>query len=383
MHVTEAMGGGVTSSVLAMVESTPDVDHHLYARPRSQHDTGADLATGFSSVHMMATNPVTAIRELRRLQRRLFPDVVHAHSSVGGLLVRTAGLDRTRIVYSPHCFAFERRDISALQRVLFTAVERALSPRTDLLVAVAPNELDLAAELGHHEIAYVPNRTTLDLHARAVHREPLRVVTVGRISHQKDWRYFLHLKRYVDQHVAPDLEWEWLGGGDPEGERELAAAGVRVTGWIDRDTLLDRLADAQAYVHTAAWEAAPISILEAAGLGVPLVLRSIPALDSLALPGRAADVDTMATRLVSLTNREAWLKAQGESYAVAERHSIERQGEHLRDAYARACGGELPRTSVTATSLSSVARTTADLVGGPDDVAVLRHTRPQKAGARP
>lgn len=181
LHVSEAMGAGIVSSVLAMAEATPDVDHHLMARPRSAHDTGDDWSTRFSSVHPLPDNPVRAVWSLRRLVRELYPDVVHAHSSFGGALVRLAGLDRPRIVYSPHCFAFERRDISGLQRRVFERIERSLAPRTDLFVAVAPNEVDIAAALGHREIAYIPNRTMLTDRREAEHLAPLRIVTAGRV----------------------------------------------------------------------------------------------------------------------------------------------------------------------------------------------------------
>ncbi len=338
LHVSEALGGGVTSAVVAMVESTPEVDHHLYARPRRQHDIGVDTDRHFASVHEMSGNPLTAVRELRAVVRELFPDVVHAHSSVAGVLVRLAGLDRPSIVYSPHCFAFERRDIGGLARRTYRTVERVLAPRTDLFLAVAPHEMDLAAEIGHRQLAYVPNRTMTEHTPRAEFREPMHIVTVGRVAAQKDWRYLVHLKRYIDEHVGLDASWEWLGDGDPEGERALREVGVQVSGWLERDEVMARLADAQAYVHTAAWEAAPISILEAAGLGLPLAVRSEASLDSLALPGMTHGIAELAARLASLDDEDLWDAAQADSLALAARHSPETQGRLLTRAYERAVG---------------------------------------------
>jgi glycosyltransferase involved in cell wall biosynthesis len=338
LHVSEALGGGVTSALLAMVDATPEVDHHLLARPRSAHDTGADLITAFASVHALPGNPAQAVRTLRGLARDLFPDVVHAHSSIAGVLVRTAGLDRPRVVYSPHCFAFERRDLSRWQRLLFDGAERALAPRTDLLLAVAPNEVELAVALGHREIAYAPNRTP-DLGSLRAHRAtPLRVVAVGRVSRQKDWRYFLHVKRYAEAQLGLTASWEWLGGGDRAEERVLEAEGVAVSGWIDREELLRRMAGAQVYLHTAAWEAAPISVLEAAGIGLPLVLRSIPPLESLHLPGLYSSVPELAARILQLQQYDEWHLAQHAALAVGERHNAEEQGRLLVQAYQRVLG---------------------------------------------
>ncbi|MGN6250457.1 MAG: glycosyltransferase [Marmoricola sp.] len=342
LHVSEAFGGGVVSSLLAMVESTPEVDHHLLAHARPGHDTGVDLDGRFASVGTLAADPVRAVVGLRRQVRDLFPDVVHAHSSIAGAVVRLAGLDGPRIVYSPHCFAFERRDLSRAERLAYTGIERLLARRTDLLVAVAPHEMELAAALGHQRIAYTPNRTTATVGGRARFAQRPHVVAVGRICRQKDWRFLLHTKRYAEQQLGLDARWTWLGGGDPADEARLGAEGVEVTGWMDRGAVLAHLSQAQVYLHTAAWEAAPISVLEAAALGLPLALRSIPPLRSLALPGLADSVPALAGRLVELGAEETWTAAQRASLAVAERHSRRVQGEHLLRAYADACGVAVP-----------------------------------------
>lgn len=338
LHVSEALGGGITSAMMAMIESTPQIDHHLLARPRADHDTGADIGHAFASVQLLPRNPLRAVLAVRDSVRELYPDIVHAHSSVAGAVVRMAGLDSPRIVYSPHCFAFERRDLTRAQRMTFAAIERVLASRTDLLVAVAPNEIDLALALGHEEVRYAPNRTPGTGTEPVTFARPLHVVTAGRICRQKDWRYFLHVKRYAEAHLGLRATWEWLGGGDPEAERALSAAGVTVSGWLERKDLLPRMARGQVYLHTAAWEAAPISILEAASLGMPLALRSIAALDSLGLPGRCSSVVDLATRIETLQSPAQWQRAQAESLALAHARSAEEQGRRLEEAYESACG---------------------------------------------
>jgi glycosyltransferase involved in cell wall biosynthesis len=337
LHVSDVMGGGVESAILAMVEATPELDNHLLHRTPSGHDTGARLGESFGSVHELPGNPVGAVRLIRRLTRELFPDVVHAHSSLGGVLVRLAAVQPARVVYSPHCFAFDRRDIGPFERAAFRAVERRLVPRTDLVLAVAPHEVDQAVALGHGRVACALNRAAVPALA-ARHRTPLEVVTAGRVSAQKDWRFLLHLKRYAERQLGIRAAWTWLGGGEPADERALAAAGVRVTGWIGRDELLGRLAEAQVYVHTAAWEASPVSVLEAAAVGLPLALRSIPALDSLALPGRRTGVVELAERIGALQSGDEWSRAHRESLAVAHSSSAAVQGTQLSRAYDRACG---------------------------------------------
>lgn len=346
LHVVEAAGGGVVTAVLAMVEATPELDHHLVTWPRRSHDAPGDAwKAAFTSVHEIPPAPLRATGALHRVTRELFPDVVHAHSSYAGGLVRGAGLDGPAVVYSPHCFAFERRDLGPASRRLVTRAERVLASRTDLLVAVSPHEVDLAAELGHREIAYVVNRALLPPVDVAVSSSRLHAVTVGRVSPQKDWRSFLHVKRYAEEQLGVDATWEWLGGGDPEGEAALVEAGVAVSGWIPRSELLHRMAGAGVYLHTAAWEGAPISVFEAAALGVPLAVRAIPALTSLDVPGTAATVAALAARVAELQQPRARAAARRASIGFGEIHSVDVQRRQLLAAYDRVVPGVGRRTA--------------------------------------
>ncbi|MFC5727787.1 MULTISPECIES: glycosyltransferase [Nocardioides] len=342
LHVTESWGGGTASSLLAMVDATPDLEHHLLAAARSDSAPSAEAAARFATATSLSTNPVAAVVRLNERVRELRPDVVHAHSSVAGTLVRAARSGPAKVAFTPHGFAFDRRDVSSLGRAAFRAVERALVRRTDLVAAVSPHEVAAASALGHTAVAYVPNRATLPTALRASYADRPRVVTIGRVTAAKDWRYLIHLKRYAERQLGLDAMWTWLGGGDEEGERALLAAGVEVTGWLEHDETLARAAAAQLYVHTAAWESAPMSILEAAALGVPLVLRAIPQLRALDLPGLGQDVPELATRLRMLQrSRTDWMRAQADSDELSRRHSREAQGRSLTAAY-RGLVGEGP-----------------------------------------
>lgn len=336
LHVIEALGGGVVPSVLAMVEATPEVDHHVATWPRRSHDsTGDSWSSAFASVRDLPPEPAQAARALRRRTRELFPDLLHAHSSYAGALVRTAWLPGVKIAYSPHCFAFERRDGSDTGRRAVAAVERALVRRTDLLVAVSPHEAQRALDVGHHLTAFVPNRALVGSTGRAAHSSRLHVVGAGRVSPQKDWRHFLDVKRYAEQRLGVDATWEWLGGGDASGEAALMAGGVAVSGWIPRVEVLRRMRAAQVYLHTAAWEAAPISLLEAAALGLPIAARDLPSLRSLAVPGTSATAAGLAGRVADLQDPDRWLVARQASLELSAAHSVEEQRAGLLSAYDR------------------------------------------------
>lgn len=338
LHVVESMGAGVMTSLLAMVDATPELDHHLAVWPRRSHDDTGAGCSAFTEVHTLPADLPAGVRALRVVAGGLTPHVLHAHSSYAGTLARVALPRRVPIAYSPHCFGFERRDLAGGPRSLVRTVERVLVRRTDLVIAVSPHEAALAGHLGHAGVAVVPNRAlpadaeTLPAHP-ARPGEPLHVVTLGRISPQKDWAHFLAVR---DHAAGEGIEarWSWLGGGDEEGARALRDAGVEVTGWLPRREVLDRLSDAHAYLHTAAWESAPMSLLEAAGAGLPLVVRDLPALASLGTPGVAPGPAGLATRLGTLRDDQAWYDAQSASFAFARAHSRDVQRDALLHAYA-------------------------------------------------
>jgi len=342
LHVIESLGGGVLSSVLSMVDATPDIEHHLAVWQRRKHAGTGDQLGAFTAIHLLPGQVRRATRSLRALVGEQAPDVVHAHSSYAGVLARAADLGAA-VAYSPHCFAFERRDLGTVARSTFREVERSLVRRTEVLVACSPHEASLAVDLGHRRVVMVPNRPLQPPDLRVRRDEPFRIVTVGRVTAQKDWRHFLDVKREVDRHDVRGLRWEWLGSGDDDGELALRAEGVAVSGWLPRTEVIDRLGAAQAYLHTAAWEGAPVSIVEAAAVGLPIVARAIPSLASYDVPGLAPAATALADQLLDLRDPLAWARAQRRSLRFAAEHSVSVQRYRLNAAYQHTPAVTTPR----------------------------------------
>ena len=127
-----------------------------------------------------------------------------------------------------------------------------------------------------------------------------------------------------------------MGGGAPGEEAALREAGALVTGWLPRQAALERLAAADVYVHTAAWEGFPVSVLEAAALDLPILARRIPA------PGARAGVVRHPEALVAagraLLDRPAREALASRSRLLVERHQPAAQHEALERAYSIALG---------------------------------------------
>ena len=336
VHVTESLGGGTARAMFEFVMSTPSAEHHLIACTRDGSETDVELSDVFASVVICRTRWLIP-RELRRKLRELSPDIVHLHSSWAGLLGRITAVPRRvlkpRVLYSPHCFFFERANRSRTVRWLAYRVERILSARTDLSVCVSPHELNSALGL-HMPAVYVPNtsrRMTAALQRDADQAKPARprIITIGRVCQQKDPGFFVRVKQRCEE-LGVDAEWIWIGEGERDLAQRLESEGIAVTGWLH--SLGELLSSASVYLHTAAWEASPMSILEATELGIPLAVRSIPSLASLGLDPTLRDPASVAQEvkyiLATGTVTRPDLQA---SYRQA--HQPDRQRAALAKAY--------------------------------------------------
>lgn len=337
LHVVEALGGGVASALNDYVRSTHQYRHAVLAYRRPHHQIGDVLDDLCIRVIPSPEQIKPATQLAGRWFRRLQPDVVHAHSSYAGVQVRMSGIIPVdRIVYTPHCYAFERRDLIAPVRGFLRSVEGVLGRRTSAVAAVSPREAQLAAELSPQaDVVYVPNVARVERQTRPVRpATDFTVVTAGRLLPQKDPNFFLAVVHEV-RRIDPGVRFVWLGG-DPEHQvARLRAAGVEVSGWIPRSELLDRLATGDVYLHTAAWEGAPITILEAAAMRIPIVVRDIPALASLDVPGRTATAEGVADELLALRDPTTRRRAAEASALLHERHPPAAQAQALSGLYER------------------------------------------------
>ena len=338
LHVIESLGGGVTSAVRDYLASTPHVRHTVVARIRLQDDTGESLEGLADKVVWAPKALPDAVRLVGRTFDDLGPDVVHAHSSFGGVWARLARIPKQRIVYTPHCFAFERQDLGRIPRALCWAAEATLARRTAVVAGVSPRELELARAMRRNQhTAYIPNVARLPEGLVRPHQQintSLTVVTAGRVGPQKDPAFFAAVAAALTAH-EPRPRVRWLGGGDERSEAALREAGVEVTGWIPRNHVLNQLSSADVYVHTAAWEGAPITVLEAASLGLPIVARRIPALAALGLDLLADTPQALAGLVLDLHDPALHEQAIGGSQRLRSRHQPADQERALAELYTR------------------------------------------------
>ncbi|WP_281545419.1 glycosyltransferase family 4 protein [Grimontia sp. SpTr1] len=341
LHITEAFGGGIQTALCSYAKSTQGdpIRHHLFARLRPNDDTGMAVTTLFDDVQTMEGGLLSFFREARKAVLQLQPDVIHLHSSFAGFLGRfLPKKGNTKIVYTPHCYAFERRDISDLMQKVYMQLETFGLSRIDMIAGCSERECELGFALGAQKAVHLNNYADLDkalsLSETQAERPPFNVMVVGRVSPQKDPQFLLDtitsLKTYPE---FSQIKLHWLGGGEPEMEQALREAGVEVTGMIPHQQLMETLNSADLYLHTAAWEGMPLTILEAAKLRIPMVLRIIGATQNLHYPFMVSSPDTMAKQIINYCKRPDHPDYQQAIDAFNSDFSAEKQREALHLIY--------------------------------------------------
>lgn len=331
LHVTEALGGGIQSAIANYIDGLPDVEHAVYSRARDGQQTHSWPDT-VEHEQYDGGLPGFFLR-LRAKVRDEKPTVVHLHSSFAGAArgILPAG---TAMVYSPHCYAMERQDVVAPVRWIFATVEFLLARRRQSTVAVSPREAEIAERLN-------PNSpTVLVLNPSPLGDEPPaeragdEVVMVGRILPQKDPEFFAAVARASADGPG---RFVWIGDGDQEERATLRESGVEVTGWVPPSELRGRLRRAALCLHTAAWEGGPVSAVEAAALGVPVLARDIPAMRSLGYAVVPGPPERLAAEVRHFfTDPDFARRIARSSQAVVEASSRPAMAEGLRSAYAKA-----------------------------------------------
>jgi glycosyltransferase involved in cell wall biosynthesis len=289
LHVTETFSTGVGTAITSYANAIrgQGVESSLLAQDRGSgllEELGE--SSPFVSARLVPPGRVNLWRAIGETVDELRPDIVHLHSSWAGGIgrLRLALRSKPIVVYSPRCFAFERRDFSRLRQLAYHSAEFLLAHRTTAFVCVSPREVKLARQFrSRAKVFYVantfPSRPTLaaDPTSPAAPPEargaavPLRVVTVGRVWPQKDPEMFAQIVSAL--RAGGPVEATWVGDGEDEAKAVLDDTGVAVTGWVPIRDVPRVVADYTVYLHTAGWEGMPIAVLEAMVAGVPVVVR--------------------------------------------------------------------------------------------------------------
>lgn len=302
--VVEAAGGGVAvhlTDLVAGLRARSNAEIHLIA-PLGERFDDAMLAGAAAQCHSFHRLPlrravglhdVRGALALRRLLRRLRPDIVHSHSSKAGALARLCR-GPWKQVYTPHAVYTLNPTLSPVKRAFYGSIERVLGNGcSDAVIAVSHAEADHLHELGiaRHRIRVVENGVTPP---RLLPRQAARIALgladdtfvvgfVGRFDHQKGVDRLVRVARLLEGRFERRVQVVAIGSG------EFA----RAAGDEARDLPLNlhaagRVDDARRYFSAfdllalpSRYEGFPYVCLEAVAAHVPMVATRVAGADEL------------------------------------------------------------------------------------------------------
>jgi glycosyltransferase involved in cell wall biosynthesis len=274
LHLAESAQGGVGTYLAEILPDQArrygsDAVRALVPAQHVAHLSGVDrqLLVPWRRTARSASGVASLALAIRRAIERFRPDVVHAHSSVAGAVLRLLhGWKRPpfRIVYCPHGWAFDRRS-SPLKRRLIERIERSLASAADRIVVISEHEREEGLRIGIDaaRLALVLNGIADIPSARPARWESERVkaLFVGRLDEQKGFDTLLDAVAPLADRVSLRVIGKAVAG--PATAPRAFHAEVDYLGWRSLAEVATEIAAADVVVVPSRWEGFGLVALEA------------------------------------------------------------------------------------------------------------------------
>lgn len=291
------------------------------------------------------TDDIRALKELTTTIRQFNPDIVHTHTAKAGLIGRLsakASLRRIHLVHTFHGHLLHGYFSPRRTRAVI-AVEKSLAAATDRLVAVGPEVRDdlLAAGIGTRgkfevippglQMGVIPSKGQARLELGLADQGPV-VLMLGRLTSIKRPDRFVEVVKRVSSQL-PGTTFIVAGAGDKQAELadacEAHSLPVKMLGW--RSDVERLLAASDLLVLTSDNEGTPLSLIQAALAGVPVVSTDVGSVRHIVQDGETGllcppDAKALAdaiSRLISDPDKRARMGKVAKDQAGA-RYSVDR-----------------------------------------------------------
>lgn len=245
-------------------------------------------------------NDAKGIWAIRKFIKKYMPDVIYAHSSKAGALGRLADVGFKNIVlYNPHGWAFNMNDISAIKKKVYALIEKVLSYKTDMIIAISAWEKESAAKYKiccSDKIHIIPSGVDVCLYDEKQGRYDLNrsklnipvdayvIGMVGRISYGKGPDLFVKAAALIKNKI-PNAFFVIVGEGEERSSIEnlLSEMGLKedflITGWVSNPMEYIQLFD-QAMLLTR-WEGFGLVLTEYMLAEKPIITTRVGAVPDL------------------------------------------------------------------------------------------------------
>ena len=325
LHVAETGKGGISSylnEIMPLQSEAWARDQVKLVLPASH---GEQLLAVDAAQIIAYDRPDRSVRSLWNLTKSVThtvktfkPDLIHAHSTFAGVLVRLMygwRPGRPIIIYCPHGWAFNMQ-IPAWQRWAYTVIEQLLALVSDGIIAISKHEASEARRIGigFSRLAIIPNaisRTAPPAAAATWQDQRRKILFVGRLDQQKGFDVLAEAVRGLEDRVVVRVAGEGVVGKSAS----ITAGNIECLGWLSAAEIEGQLHCADAVVMPSRWEGFGLTAVEAMRAGKPVIATAVGGLPEIivhGITGRLVEPnDANALRHALLADAPDVLQAMG------------------------------------------------------------------------
>ena len=354
LHIIEALGGGVYSyfTDLSHVMGRDDrlevfIAYSNKRKEINPDDVAKDFHPNCKLILLDLVKEINPLKdfqgylEVKRCIKIVQPDAVHLHSSKAGILGRLAMRSFKNIpsFYTPHGYAFLRKDVSNKKRKFFKILEKNFARFSKTkTIACGDTEFEMASDIDQGAILI---RNGVDVKSLSQKYSPKQniqpiVAIVGRITYARDPALFDKIALSL-----PEIQFKWIGDGEL---RELITApNIEVSGWFtQRSKALEEMSQIDIYLQTSLWEGLPIALLEAMALKKPIVATNIVGNKDLVVHGETGYLFTSEIEAVesisALLDRDMRIQFGNKAFnRVNQLFNVQKNFKSMADHYLACC----------------------------------------------
>lgn len=289
LYVVEAMGGGVFTYIVELVNSLVN-DFDIYIAYGIRNQTPDNYKEYFDSRVKMIfiknftrsinlNKDIQSYFEIREIAKQIKPDIVHLHSSKAGVIGRFLfNYSDIPVFYTPHGYSFLMQDRSKVKCFIYKTIERICAKCNCTTVSCSYGENEETLKLTKRAVDIdngidINSFNELLTQAKKIssfelHEKQLKVFTLGRVNYQKNPELFNEIATRL-----PDVKFVWIGDGPLI--NLLTAPNIEVTGWKNREEALAISMSCDIFILTSLWEGLPLSLLEAMYMKKPVVVSNV------------------------------------------------------------------------------------------------------------
>ncbi len=327
-HLLDLLDGVLAAGHRAEVIYSPLREDAIFRAGRERLSAAGVVFTAIPMRRAPGPWDVPAVLAVRRHIAARGPfDVIHGHSSKGGMVARLAGIGTSaRIVYTPHAISTLDPTLSLPKRLLYHAGEWALATLTDVLIAVSAGEGAHLEGLGipARKIRVVRNgieppapgpRTRAEVRAELqLGDDDVAIGFVGRLGRHKAIDVMLAaFAEALERH--PRLRLIVIGDGEWRDQARQQAVDLGCAGqvrWLGAREALGYYIGFDLLAQPSRYEGLSYTMLEAAGVGLPIVATDVSGtrdvvedgLSGVVVPA-VGDAAAFATALVEVAGNPA------------------------------------------------------------------------------